>query len=91
MDLFAVSVDSPETSKRLKERLDSNFTFLSDTEGALLDALDIRHRGSPGQGDIAYPTSILVDSKGIVRWTFESDTYRTRARPEAVFAAIQQL
>ncbi len=81
-------MDPPETSKGLKERLKSNFTFLSDTEGVLLDELNIRHRGAPGVGDIAFPTALLVDSNGIVRWTYETDTYRTRARPEDVLRAI---
>ena len=86
-----MSVDPPETSKALKQRLDSNFTFLCDTEGALLDVLNIRHRDSGAGHDIAFPTAILVDEKGIVRWTYETETYRTRARPEEVFAAIEGL
>ena len=91
MVLFAVSVDPPEISKALKERLASNFIFLCDTEGTLLDALDIRHaNGQPGR-DLAFPTAILVDSKGIVRWTYETETYRQRARPEDIFRAIEQL
>lgn len=91
MVLYAVSVDPPEVSKRLKERLESNFVFLSDSEGTLLDALNIRHRnGQPGR-DIAFPAAVLVDSKGIVVWTFESETYRQRARPDDIFHAIEQL
>ena len=89
--LYVVSVDPPEISKALRERLESNFTFLCDSEGTLLDALNIRHRnGQPGR-DIAFPTAILVDSKGIVRWTYETETYRQRARPEDIFRAIEQL
>ena len=86
-----MSVDPPEVSKGLKQRLNSNFTFLCDTEKLLLDELNILHSDSPGQGDIAFPTAILVDSKGIVRWTYETETYHQRARPEEVFRAIQQL
>jgi hypothetical protein len=41
--------------------------------------------------DIAYPTQVLVDRDGIVRWTYTSDFYRVRARPEDVFAAIADL
>lgn len=87
-----MSVDPPDVSKRLQERLESRFTFLSDPDGELLDALDIRHRGG-GQdgGDIAFPTAMLVDGAGIVRWTFQSDTYRERARPDDVFAALADL
>ena len=91
MVLYAVSVDPPEISKALREQLESNFIFLCDSEGILLDALNIRHRdGQPGR-DIAFPAAILVDSKGIVRWTYESETYRQRARPEDIFQAIEQL
>ena len=87
-----MSVDPPEASRRLKERLGSDFTFLSDPEGRLLDALGIRHRGDRNDGvDIAYPTAMLVDAGGVVRWIFQSDTYRERARAEEIFAAIAAL
>ncbi len=87
-----MSVDPPETSAALKERLQSDFTFLCDERGALLDALGIRHRGGRADGgDIAFPTTILVDADGIVRWTYQSETYRQRDRPEDVFRALDQL
>ncbi len=86
-----MSVDPPSTSKGLKERLASSFTFLSDTEAVLLDKLNIVHRDAPGTGDIAFPTAILVDAKGVVRWAYETDTYRQRARPQEVMRAIEQL
>ena len=95
MELFAVSVDRPEASRALKEKLESDFTFLCDTEGVLLDELGIRHRtdssfdGVPDS--IAFPTAILVDDQGIVRWAYRSDTYRQRARPEQIFAAIEEM
>ena len=90
--LFAVSVDPPDVSKRLQQHLKSSFTFLADSDAQLLDALGIRHRGGRGDGaDIAFPTAILVDGAGIVRWTYQSDTYRQRARPEDIFAALDTL
>ncbi len=83
-----MSVDPPEVSRRLRDRLSVSFTFLADAEGELLDALGIRHRGGNMGKDIAFPTTVLVDGEGIVRWTYQADTYRKRARPEEVFAAI---
>lgn len=92
MELFAVSVDPPDVSKRLRDHLSVAFTFLSDSDSALLDALGIRHRAGAADGsDIAFPTAILVDRQGIVRWTYQSDTYRQRARPEQIFAAIEEM
>lgn len=85
-----MSVDPPDVSRRLRDKLAVRFTFLSDPQGQLLDALGIRHReGVPGR-DIAFPTSILVDESGAIRWTYQSDTYRQRARPEEVFAALER-
>jgi peroxiredoxin len=87
-----VSVDPPAESRRLKQRLKSRFTFLADQEGALLDRLGIRHRGGRNDGvDIAYPTAVLVDADGVVRWIFQSSSYRERARAEEIFAAIAGL
>ena len=58
----------------------------------LLDELGIRHRGGRDDGaDIAYPSAVLVDSDGIVRWTFQADTYRSRATAEQIFGAIAGL
>ncbi len=87
-----MSVHSPEASRRVKERLKSRFTFLADPEGTLLDGLGIRHRAGRNDGaDIAYPTAVLVDGRGVVRWVFQGQTYRERARPEDIFAAIEAL
>lgn len=91
VELFAVSVDPPEVSERLRERLGVPFTFLSDPDGALLDALGIRHHKGHGEIDIAYPAQILVDRDGVVRWTFRADSYRQRAHPSEVLAAIAAL
>ena len=91
VELFAVSVDPPSVSKRLREHLAVRFTFLSDVDRVLLDALGIRHRVDREETDIAFPTAILVDQGGVIRWIYQSDTYRERARPEQVFAAIHAL
>lgn len=87
-----MSVDPPAASRRLQDRLDIRFTFLSDPEGELLDELGIRHRGGRNDGaDIAFPTAVLVDADGVVRWIFHSETYRERARAEEIFGAIEEL
>jgi peroxiredoxin len=91
--VFAVSVDPPDASAALKQRLQCTFTFLSDPDGQVLDLLNIRHRGGRAQDgrDIAFPSQVLVDKSGMVRWTYQSEYYRVRASPEQVFAAIAQL
>lgn len=87
-----MSVDQPEASRRLRDRLKSRFTFLSDPQGNLLDELGIRHVGGRNDGkDIAYPTAVLVDGDGVVRWIFQSGTSQERARAQEIFAAIDAL
>ena len=87
-----MSVDPPATSRRLRDRLKSRFRFLADPHGKLLDELGIRHEAGRNDGrDIAYPTAVLVDAGGIVRWIFQSGTYHERARAEEIFAAIDAL
>ena len=90
VELFAVSVDPPETSAALRQRLGLPFTFLSDPDGEVLDRLAIRHRSAHDGRDIAYPAQVLVDRDGIVRWTFSSDSIRRRARPADALAAISR-
>ena len=91
VDVYAVSVDPPETSKRLQESLDARVTFLSDAEGVLLDALNIRHVGAKEGRDLAYPTSILVRADGEVAWIFHGSNVNHRADPEDVLVEIDRL
>jgi peroxiredoxin len=86
-----VSVDPLGASRRLRDRLSARFIFLSDPSAELLDALGIRHPGGKDGSDIAYPTSMLVDADGKVRWIYQSDSYRQRARAEEVLAALAAL
>ncbi len=87
-----MSVDPPETSEALRQQLKLPFTFLSDPEGKLLDLLNVRDKGgNPNGVEVAFPTQILVDKEGTVRWVYESGNYRIRARPDQVFAAVADL
>lgn len=91
VDVFAVSVDPPDVSKRLADKLDARVSFLSDSDGALLDELNIRHVGAHEGRDIAYPTSILVRADGNVAWIFKGVTNHHRADPEDVLSEIDRL
>jgi peroxiredoxin len=90
--VYAVSVDSPEQNARLKARLGAGYEFLSDEQGELLDALDIRqaHRSVTGK-DTAIPTQYLLDRDGIVRWLYRTETWRVRPHPREALEAIREL
>ena len=91
-EIYAVSIDSPEVNRALRERVGADYIFLSDPDATVLDQLNIRHHTpNPSGKDIAIPTQILVDKNGIVRWIYRPSNYRIRARPETVLAVLEDL
>ena len=92
VQIYAVSVDSPEVNRALRERVGAGYTFLSDPDATVLGQLNIRHHTpNPSGKDIAIPTQILVDKTGIVRWIYQTSNYRIRARPETILAVLDDL
>ena len=92
VQIYAVSIASPEVNRTLRERVGAEYIFLSDPEGVVLDRLNIgHHTPNPSGMDIPIPTQILVDRDGIVRWIYQPSNYRIRARPETVLAALEDL
>lgn len=99
VDVVAISVDPPETSAPLAERMGGAIEFVSDADGTLLDRLGVRDRdGLPGafakertSRDIFLPTTFLLDEQHRVRWVYRPDTYRVRATPDEILAAIDAL
>ena len=99
-----MSVDPPELSEKLRQKLGLGIRFLSDERGILMDALDVRDRdglppdfitGDLGKGresrDIFLATTFLVDEGGVIRWVYRPDTYRVRAPASEVLRAIDAL
>ena len=104
VEVAAVSVDPPEVSEKLRQKLGVGIRFPSDERGVLMDALDVRDRdalppdfvtGGLGKGresrDIFLATSFLVDEGGVIRWVSRPDTYRVRASAREVLEAIDAL
>ena len=88
----AISVDSPEISRDLRERLGYTFTFLSDPKADVIRRYDLLHAGAGIEGqDVARPAEFLVDSSGTVRWVNLTENYWVRARPEQVIEVAKTL
>jgi peroxiredoxin len=88
----AISVDSPETSRKLMQQQGYTFTFLSDPNAEAIRRFDLLHAGQ-GEGghDIARPAELLVDSTGTVRWVHLTENYWVRVRPEQVLEVSRLL
>lgn len=88
----AISVDTPEVSKDLGQRVGYTFTFLSDPNAEVIRRYDLLHSGAGIDGhDIARPAEFLIDSSGIVRWVNLTENYWVRARPEQILEAAKTL
>lgn len=88
----AISVDSPEESRNLREQSGYTFTFLSDPNAEVIRRYDLIHAGAGEKGrDIARPAEFLVDSSGVVKWVNMTENYWVRARPEQIIEAAKKL
>lgn len=88
----AISVDSPEESRKMLEQAGYTFAFLSDPKAEVIRRYDLVHAGAGTDGqDIARPAEFLLDSSGTVRWVNLTENYWVRARPEQVLEAAKTL
>lgn len=87
--VVAISVDSPEASRKLCNQQGYTYTFLSDPKAEVIRRYDLLHAGGgPENSDIARPAEFLIDSSGVVRWVNLTDDFRVRARPEQMLQII---
>lgn len=57
----------------------------------MCQALQVMHPGAGYDGgDVAAPTTILVDGQGTVRWLFRPDRFLKRLSPAELLAAIDE-
>jgi peroxiredoxin len=92
VEVVAISVDSPEESRKLCQARGYSFPFLSDPKAAVIRQYGVLHPNGHGNDrDIARPAEFLVDATGTVRWVNLTDDIRVRAKPEAVLQALNRL
>jgi peroxiredoxin len=88
--VVVVSVEDQEAAKATQADF-PHLIVVSDAQRKLSDAIDVIHRHSaPDGGDTSAPTTLLIDGKGTVRWTFRPDRVFHRLSPEQVLAAIDK-
>ena len=88
----AISVDTPEESRNLRQQAGYTFPFLSDPKAEAIRRYDLLHAGAGVEGqDVARPAEFLVDSSGTVRWVNLTENYWVRARPEQVLEVAKML
>jgi len=86
-EIIAISVDNKDKSRELVDKLKLPFPVLSDTEHRVIDAYDLFNP----DGKIAKPAVLVIDKKGVVRWTFFDENYRVRALNDSILAELLKL
>jgi peroxiredoxin len=85
----AISVDSPEESRKLSQTQGYTFPILSDPHAETIRAYGVIHEhGGEDGGDIARPAEFLVDQTGTIRWVNLAESLLARLRPETVLHVI---
>jgi peroxiredoxin len=88
----AISVDSPEESRKLCESQGYTFPVLSDPRAETIRAYGVLHeRGGEEGRDIARPAEFLVDQTGTIQWENLTESVLARLRPETVLRAIDAM
>jgi len=88
----AISIDTPEESRKLAESQGYTFPILSDRNAEVIRRYDLAHAGAGINGeDIARPAEFLIDGTGTVKWINLTENYWIRARPEQVLEVANLL
>ena len=91
VEILAISVDSPEESRKLCQAKGYSFPFLSDQKAEVIRKYGVLHPGGGENGkDIARPAEFLVDTSGVIRWVNLTEDLRVRARPQMVLDAVSR-
>jgi peroxiredoxin len=90
VQILAISVDSQEESAQLKRDLHLGFPLLSDSDQQVLKRYGLLHPKGHGDADTARSANLLLDAKGIIRWTAFTDNFRVRPHPEDVLREVER-
>ena len=86
-DVVAISVDKPEKGKELGDKLRIPFPILSDVDHKIIDGYELYN----ADGKISKPATFVLDSKGIVRWSFFEEDYKVRPLDDVILEELKKV
>jgi len=88
--VIAISPDSVEKNAGVVDKLQLDYSILSDPDLAVIDSFGLRHEsGNPMEGkDIARPAVFVLNRDGTVHWRALTDNWRIRVRPETILEQL---
>jgi len=92
VQILAISPDANERSQELAQKLRARYRFLTDRDLEVTRRYGLLHAhgGNKGQ-DVARPTTVVLDRRGVVRWLQLADSIQVRPDPADVARAVRQL
>jgi hypothetical protein len=88
--VIVVSMEGPDDARKTQADF-PHLVVLADEDRGLSEAAELIHRrAAPDGSDIDFPTTILVDRTGTVRWLYRSPQVLARLSPDDVLQAIDQ-
>ncbi|MAG57814.1 MAG: hypothetical protein CMJ83_16130 [Planctomycetes bacterium] len=88
--VWAVSADGRDDARETAKEI-PGIQVISDNQLTLITAFGVRNEGEgPGGETVAYPTHVLVDPDGIVRWVGRPVRNTDRLDPDEVVAAVRR-
>ncbi len=99
MKLYAISIDPPDASKTLAEKIASDrkgavgFPLLTDADHKIIDAYGLRDPAYEGQKVYGIPHSAVyvIDKNGKVTWAKIESNYRERPTNVEIRKALDAL
>ncbi len=97
--VLLVSPQPQEKTAALARRFDVPFEFLVDEGNRAARTLDIEMKNGLPLGmsllgydsDTVFPTVIVLDATGVVRWIDQTDNYRVRPEPDTFVPLLRRL
>jgi peroxiredoxin len=93
VELVTVCSDTPEQIRKGMGKHGSRAVMVADHHLEVTRLYGLENTAPkvkpPGVRGLPIPTTIFVDSEGIVRWIDQADDYQVRSQPDRVLGAIQ--
>lgn len=87
LNVVAISVDTPEDSRKLRAKLKLSFPLLSDPDLKTIDAYGVRMTDS----EIAVPATFVVAKDGTIAYRYIGETQADRPTNEDLLKALMSL
>ena len=96
--IVAVSVDDRERQQMMIDRVAEEYgvdmtsiTLLSDPDHEVIDRYGIFNDAEPRGRPVPHPTTLIIDTDGVIRWRVTEVDYRVRPENEDILAALREV